>query len=338
MIETMPSTDAASSVLAPLTEKTCQSRLHLRSRPATLATRVTRRLTRALMSLAGRMPMAGRIDLENVLAGEREKILNLPGNLPFFPTVVTSAELVNGLLRQLHPVVAEHGLIRLGPESDGGYLVPNDLAGIEACFSPGVSNVSGFEWDCAERGMEVYLADASVDRPVRTHPRFHFLKKFIGSSAGESFLTLEDWLNESLPSSQSDLLLQMDIEGYEYETLLSTSSAVLRRFRVIVVEFHNLDYLFSEPVFILYARAFERILHTHACVHIHPNNACGSIRVGEVEVPQLAEFTFLRNDRVRTGRYVIEFPHPLDRDNVEGGPPVPLPASCYRCDNCATSY
>lgn len=36
-------------------------------------------------------------------------------------------------------------LIRLGPNGDGGYLVPDDLTGIEACFSPGVCATSEFE-------------------------------------------------------------------------------------------------------------------------------------------------------------------------------------------------
>ena len=31
-------------------------------------------------------------------------------------------------------------LVRLGGNNDGGYLLPNDLEGITACFSPGVDN------------------------------------------------------------------------------------------------------------------------------------------------------------------------------------------------------
>ena len=49
--------------------------------------------------------------------------------------------------------------------------------------------------------------------------------------------------------SGGDLLLQMDIDGDEYETLLSMPILLQKRFRIIVVEFHYLDYLFSEPIF-----------------------------------------------------------------------------------------
>ncbi len=40
----------------------------------------------------------------------------------------------------------------MGGENDGGYLVPDDLEGIEYCFSPGVSNIATFELDCLNRG------------------------------------------------------------------------------------------------------------------------------------------------------------------------------------------
>lgn len=53
----------------------------------------------------------------------------------------------------------DKGLIRLGPMSYEGYLIPDDLEGIEACFSPSVGFNSIFEKDCADRGMKVFLAD-----------------------------------------------------------------------------------------------------------------------------------------------------------------------------------
>ncbi len=60
-------------------------------------------------------------------------------------------------------------LIRVGGDADGGYLIPDDLAGIEACFSPGVDTVATFERDMVARGIPCHLIDASVDgRPSTT--------------------------------------------------------------------------------------------------------------------------------------------------------------------------
>ena len=270
-----------------------------------------------------------KVDFALIVANSTEKLLNLSESQSFFPTRRTDPERVKALVRRLHPVATDKELIRLGPNGDGGYLVPNDLEGITACFSPGVSNVAGFELHCAERGMTVFMADASVDAPPEFHPQFRFTKKFIGSTTEGNFISFEDWVNQSINGSQQELLLQMDIEGYEYETFLSIPKDLQQRFRIIVVEFHFLDYLFSEPLFSIYSRAFEKILSTHRCVHIHPNNIAKSLKVGSLEIPQMAEFTFLKSERISKPVFATQFPHPLDHENSEGTP-LRLPKSCYR--------
>jgi hypothetical protein len=109
----------------------------------------------------------------------------------------------------------------------------------------------------------------------------------------------------------------MDIEGGEYETLLAASPRLLGRFRIMVIEFHSLDQLWNEPFFVLVSRLFEKLLATHAVVHIHPNNCCGSVKSAGLEIPRIAEFTLLRRDRLRATGYRTAFPHPLDRSNVK---------------------
>jgi hypothetical protein len=236
----------------------------------------------------------------------------------------TTTSCVAELIRALAPLATDHPLIRLGPEADGGYLVVDDLDGIRACFSPGVSTVSGFEEACAERGMQVFLADASVVGPAVHHPSFTFVRKYVGAFANEDFMTLDDWVINSIPpDDRSDLLLQMDIEGYEYETLLAASEPLIRRFRQIIVEFHALDQLWNRSFFQLAARAFRKLLRSHACVHIHPNNCCGSYECDGIAVPKVAEMTFVRMDRCRVTQPTTVFPHPLDRDNTDN-PPLPL--------------
>jgi hypothetical protein len=144
-------------------------------------------------------------------------------------------------------------------------------------------------------------------------------------------MTMDNWVATSLAESQSDLLLQIDIEGYEYEVFLSISDNLMRRFRIIVAEFHQLKQLWNNPFFNLAARAFEKILQTHTCVHIHPNNYYGSIQKEGIEIPKLMEFTFLRNDRIVNPSHQSVFPHPLDYDNTDN-PPLTLPKSWYMGD------
>ena len=227
---------------------------------------------------------------------------------------------VRELLQALRPLDPGIELIRIGPDGDGGYLLPNDLEGIAHAFSPGVSTESGFEANLADRGMQIFLADYSVDGPAVAHPRFSFDKRFVGCLTDERYITLDDWHAAKLGASSAELLLQMDIEGAEYETLLAASPSLLARFRIMIIEFHWLPQLWNEPFFAIAARAFRKLLATHAVVHIHPNNCCGSVTSAGLEIPRIAEFTLLRKDRLRSASYRSDFPHKLDRPNVAKAP------------------
>lgn len=247
-----------------------------------------------------------------------------------FPTTLTDKGTLQSLVRKLFPISPGKELIRLGPEGDGGYLVPDDLAGIEACFSPGVGLISGFEKDCAALGMKVFLADRSIEQPTESHDLFYFTKKYIGATTSDEFMTVDDWVTSSLPGSNADLILQIDIEGYEYETFLSMSDTLIRRFRIIVAEFHYLEQLWNWPFFRLASRTFEKVLQTHTCIHIHPNNNKSLLNKGGLSIPPVAEFTFFRNDRICNPSYANVFPHPLDFDNTNY-PHFPLP-KCWHSE------
>jgi hypothetical protein len=254
--------------------------------------------------------------------------VRLAGGLGMHAAARTSPDSLRELMRALRPLDPGIELVRIGPDGDGGYLVPNDLDGIDYAFSPGVSTESGFEAELADRGMQVFLADYSVDGPAVPHPRFIFDKRFVGCVSDERYVTLDDWHAAKLGSDSSELLLQMDIEGAEYETLLAASPGLLRKFRIMVIEFHWLPQLWNQPFFAVASRAFHKLLATHAVVHIHPNNCCGSVKSAGLEIPRIAEFTLLRRDRFRGTAYRTTFPHPLDRANVRKAP-LDLPACWY---------
>jgi hypothetical protein len=52
---------------------------------------------------------------------------------------------VREVARLLAPQPSPTPLIRLGGETDGAYLIPDDLEGVSALFSPGVAESSSFE-------------------------------------------------------------------------------------------------------------------------------------------------------------------------------------------------
>lgn len=237
---------------------------------------------------------------------------------------------IESLIRKLKPVRTENELIRLGGPVDGGYLVPNDLENIEACFSPGVGTRSTFEKECAEHGMKIFMADASVTRPSIENEKFNFIKKYIGKKTKGDFISLQDWIKQSNIEPSKDLILQMDIEGYEYEVFLNTPQEILERYRMIVVEFHMLTSIEYPYYFQRARKVFDKLLKEHTCVHIHPNNCCGSKIIYGIEVPGVAEFTFYRNDRFVQRNDIENLPHPLDRDNLDNADSLELAKAWYR--------
>ena len=243
---------------------------------------------------------------------------------------VTSDAAVRDLIGRLKPLHCGKELIRIGGASDGGYLIPNDLEGVEYCFSPGVGATSDFESHLATLNIKSFLADHSVDAPPVARPEFTFDRKFLAATDSETSFTLKSWRDKYLAPGKHDLLLEMDIEGSEYEVIVSTPSDMLADFRIMVIEFHSLDKMFDPFAYGVMKTCFEKILRHFDVVHIHPNNCCGRVKRRDIVVPRIMEFTFYNKNRVTETRYRNDFPHVLDRDNTARKKPLNLPPCWYR--------
>ncbi|MCY4005553.1 MAG: hypothetical protein OXE84_01805 [Rhodobacteraceae bacterium] len=242
------------------------------------------------------------------------------------------------LIQLLRPIDAGHELIRIGGRGDGGYLIPNDLEGIGACFSPGVGPTSQFEQELATRfGIKCFLADASIEDPsfsAAESPFFDFENKFIGCHNSENFIRLEDWITDKYGTmgggaisslSTDDLMLQMDIEGDEFAVIVDTPRHILRRFRIMAIEFHNLHLLFEANWRRLFRSIFNKIVEDFYIVHIHPNNSTQLVSARGVDIPPVMEITLLRQDRARKTDLPLGYPHPLDEANCPQFPDIVLP-------------
>lgn len=247
----------------------------------------------------------------------------------YYLSKATSAKEVQHFIKTIKPYSTDKGLIRLGAATDGGYLVPDDLQQIEACFSPGVGAKSKFEEDCLNYGMKTFLADASVENLPSVNDKLHFTKKYLGAYNNDLFMTLDHWAESANLKANSDLLLQMDIEGAEFEVITNTSDKLLQRFRIIVMEVHFLDRLVGVDFHKTASTMFNKLSLYHTCVHIHPNNTDVVHKINGVEILPTIEITFLRNDRIQTKTPAATFPHALDADNTKRQKVV-LPTNWYQ--------
>lgn len=234
----------------------------------------------------------------------------------------------------LRPKPCPFPLLRIGGDSDGSYLLPDDLAGISACFSPGVNNTKIFEDHLADQyGIASHMCDKSSDpekfRTPLKEGKQTFIKKWLDINGGDDSISLQEWVETSSPDT-NDLLLQIDIEGAEYRNLLETPREILRRFRIIVIELHRLNQIIDPATFAIVFEPFlNRLDQDFICVHAHPNNCCGEITVPGIgiNIPKVHELTFLRRDRLAAaaaGPLIAPvLPHPLDiRSNAPRNPPL----------------
>ena len=233
---------------------------------------------------------------------------------------------LQALAHRLRPVSTDIELLRVGADEDGGYLIPNDLEGISTCFSPGVDQIASFEAGLLSYGIASHLADFSVDGVPQGVSVASFTKKFIGANDNDMYMSLEKWVKDSPEYSQGkDFILQMDIEGGEYESLLSTPIEILSRFRIAAIEFHNIETWAQSDYLSIVEATFGKLLNLFHVVHNHPNNAMGVVNLNGFLAPRLFEITLLRKDRVHKTHGLAKLPHPLDRPNIAGRPDLHFP-------------
>lgn len=221
-------------------------------------------------------------------------------------------------MEHIWPVDSNIPMRRIGSESqsDGGYLVPDDLQGIGRVFSPGVADTMDFEEHFLEKGVPCELIDGSISSLPTQHPLANFQKLWIGSESSADSISLSDWVAKEA-NEDEELILQMDIEGGEYESLVNEPRATLERFRVIVLEIHHLREAFSYTGFAMLTSLIRKLKETHYVVHAHPNNCCPALKVGSLIWPSVLELTLLRKDRMEEPRNYANIPHALDQDNTD---------------------
>jgi len=219
-------------------------------------------------------------------------------------------------------------LTRYGSDNDGGYLLPEILHKIKYCFSPGVGPTSSFEKDIfIKHNIKSFLLDATVNKENVDTTIFDFDSLLLGNRTFDNKITLYDWVSNKVKPNEDNLLLQMDIEGSEYDVLIETSEIFLQRFACIIIEFHNLLDLFEKSGFRLINSTFEKIYKAFAISHVHVNNGGQFKVIDKIGIPSTLEVTFVNRKILKDIPLQKNFklPHNLDKKNCSDLKDMPLP-------------
>jgi hypothetical protein len=217
----------------------------------------------------------------------------------------------------LYPKFVANGLIRIGGDKDGGYLIPDLDHVFDGLISPGVGNSFSFENDFSGTQLRTVLIDATVNEPENLPDNMIYLSKMLGGTKSFDglFITLQDVRVEYFAESMS-LALQMDIEGAEYDVLTNMKQEDLDGFDLLLIEFHNLHKKVGitsgeNPL----QASINLLSHDFDLVHCHPNNA-GGFSLHRFRVfPKVVETTWVRKGLAVLSSDIVQLPHELDVEN-----------------------
>jgi hypothetical protein len=162
-------------------------------------------------------------------------------------------------------------LERYGEDHDGGYLVcGNLLKDVQAAYSYGISGYD--KWGCdasTKLGVKLHQYDCFDTRqPSCPGGDTVFHAECIGDAAktedGRLFDTMQNQLAKNGDAGKR-LVVKMDVEGAEWDSLLHAPDATLDRIDQLAIEFH---YINDER----YVKTVQRLKQFFYVAHVHVNN------------------------------------------------------------------
>jgi hypothetical protein len=246
-------------------------------------------------------------------------IVVLLATLPRWQPKPTAREIRAALLHELQPIVLENCILtRVGSVNDGGYLMcGNLLERVESAYSYGIGPAD--DWGCEVsrlRRIPVHQYDCfSPPHAACDSGRSVFHDECIGARTetidNRRFDTLTRQIARNGDAGRT-LVVKIDVEGAELESVMATSDRILGRFDQLAMEIHGTDERFLALV-----RKLKRSFHL---VHLHFNNQACGIRYRPL--PAWAYQVLFVNKRIgvpdRTRPRAV-LPHPLDAPDYAQG-------------------
>ena len=152
------------------------------------------------------------------------------------------------LLDELHPVALQNcKLTRYGSKNDGGYLMcENLIENLGAAYSYGVG--PNDEWGCdvsTRYKVPIHQYDCfDPARPTCTTGKFVFHNECLADRAervwGRDFDSVTNQIARNGDTGKR-LIVKIDIEGAEWDSIMATSDEVLNTFDQMPMELHGID-------------------------------------------------------------------------------------------------
>ena len=127
-----------------------------------------------------------------------------------------------------------------GDNLDGTYILHDDLENIKIAYSLGIDSRIQFDKALADKGIDVYMYDHTINKLPFENEKFHWKKIGIGGNKNRTYniQTLQEMLKENGHVNEKNMILKIDVEGAEWDSLADTPEDVLLQFKYITIEYH----------------------------------------------------------------------------------------------------
>ena len=188
--------------------------------------------------------------------------------------------------------------VLIGKREDGGYVLLDDFENIKIAYSFGINYNVHFDQNLADRGIDIYMYDHTIDDLPYKNSKFHWKKIGLGGIAQRNNVikTLDELIKENGHSSEDNMILKIDIEWNEWSSLKDLPNDILNKFKYITMEMH-----FGEDTK-LYYDVLKKLNETHQVFYLHCHNGANIIIFGNNRICQCLEVSYI----IRKGNIFIQ--------------------------------
>jgi hypothetical protein len=230
----------------------------------------------------------------------------------------------------MNPIVEALGLLtpfdidipkrRIGPRTDGGYVFADSISASQAVVSYGIATEYQFDRIMAEAGHKVYMFDHTIEGIDATHANMMWHREGVAgvTDPASRLYTVEDHLARHGVEGDR-LILKMDVEGAEFDSIGLMSDDTLGRFEQIVMEIHYLANLDNARFRAGAVRMLRKLNQHFTLFHVHANNCDGPNGlhiVSGMPVSNLLELSYVRTSAVKRTPSRTLYPTVFDYANV----------------------
>ena len=207
----------------------------------------------------------------------------------------TSINDIKLLLKKL--IYYQHNIkcIRVGGLHDGGYIIP-EVENISAVISAGIADNIKFDSYFASRNIKVFQYDPTIDSPPDSPFKnyFVFSKQTFGSYYNVRGLNFDDiFQKHELYKLNDHIIAKFDVEGGEFDALLSSNDETLKKMSIITGEFHDINNINDPAIYERLYKTLDKLLNHFFISHLCVNNHITIKLIHGMVLPYAIEITFL---------------------------------------------